>query len=87
MVRSTPSFLLAVMVLLSTATADDSRQVTEIEIDVGVDEVWRAFTTTAGVKSWVAPVAEIDFKMAASCGRTTTPTENLVMKRRSKTRS
>jgi len=63
MIRITPLFLLATMASLSTATADDSRQVTEVEIDVGIDEVWQAFTTTAGLKSWVAPVADVDFKI------------------------
>ncbi len=45
------------------AFADESREVFEIEIDAGIDDVWEAFTTTAGIKSWVAPLAEIDFKI------------------------
>ena len=27
------------------------------------DEVWRAFTTTEGLKSWAAPLANIDFRV------------------------
>ena len=45
------------------ATADEPREVFEIEIDAGIDAVWEAFTTTAGIQSWVAPLAEIDFKV------------------------
>ena len=45
------------------AVADEPREVFEIEIDASIDEVWSAFTTTDGIKSWVAPLAEIDFKV------------------------
>ena len=46
-----------------SAAADEPREVFEIEIDAGIDAVWEAFTTTAGIQSWVAPLAEIDFKV------------------------
>ena len=48
---------------MSTAAADDARQVVEMEIDASLDSVWNAFTTTEGVKSWVAPLADIDFRI------------------------
>jgi len=35
----------------------DNRQVTEIEIDASIDNVWKAFSTTEGLKSWAAPLA------------------------------
>jgi uncharacterized protein YndB with AHSA1/START domain len=34
-----------------------------IEIDAPVEEVWQAFTTTAGFRSWAAPVAVVDFRL------------------------
>ena len=42
------------------ANADDSRAVYETEIDAGIDDVWRAFTTNKGLQSWMAPIVEID---------------------------
>ena len=45
------------------AVAEDDRQVLEIEIDASIDRVWDAFTTTAGLKSWAAPLADVDFKI------------------------
>jgi uncharacterized protein YndB with AHSA1/START domain len=34
-----------------------------IVIDASVGKVWDAFTTTAGFRSWAAPVAEVDFRL------------------------
>jgi uncharacterized protein YndB with AHSA1/START domain len=34
-----------------------------VEIDAGVDDIWNAFTTTEGLQSWVAPLADIDFRV------------------------
>ena len=48
---------------MSTAAADDARQVVEMKIDASLDSVWNAFTTTEGVKSWVALLADIDFRI------------------------
>jgi uncharacterized protein YndB with AHSA1/START domain len=45
------------------APMEDHREVFEIELEAGVDEVWKAFTTTSGLQSWVAPLAEIDFRV------------------------
>ena len=45
------------------AVAEDDRQGLEIEIDASIDQVWDAFTTTAGFKSWAAPLADVDFKI------------------------
>ena len=58
--------ILAVTVALfinTTAIAQDDRIVDEFEIQASVDEVWNAFTTTEGLKSWVAPLADIDFRV------------------------
>ena len=48
---------------MSTAVADDAREVVEMEIDASLDSVWNAFTTTEGVKSWVAPLAAIECRI------------------------
>lgn len=53
----------AVLAFTSVAMAEEAREVFEAEIDAGVDDVWAAFTTTEGMKSWVAPLADIDFKV------------------------
>ncbi len=34
-----------------------------IVIDATIDKVWDAFTTTAGFRSWAAPVAKVDFRL------------------------
>ena len=36
---------------MSTAAADDARQVIAMEIDAGLDSVWNTFTTPQGLKS------------------------------------
>ena len=45
------------------SVAQEAREVLEVEIDGSIDDVWAAFTTTEGLKSWVAPLADIDFKV------------------------
>tara|TARA_B100000676_G_scaffold279333_1_gene302500 strand:- start:400 stop:570 length:171 start_codon:yes stop_codon:yes gene_type:complete len=45
------------------APPENARQVLEIEIDASIDQVWDAFITTAGLKSWAAPLADVDFKI------------------------
>ena len=72
---------------MSTAAADDARQVIEKEIDASLDRVWNAFTTTEGLKSWVAPLADIDFGSVANGERTTMPRESWETTGRSNTRS
>lgn len=49
--------------MLSTANAEEPREVFHVEIDAHIDDVWQAFTTTEGLQSWVAPLADIDFKV------------------------
>ncbi|MCA9131126.1 MAG: SRPBCC domain-containing protein [Planctomycetales bacterium] len=53
----------AALFISTTAIAQDDRVVDEFEIEASVDEVWNAFTTTEGLKSWVAPLADIDFRV------------------------
>lgn len=47
----------------ASCRAQDDREVFHAEIDGGIDDVWAAFTTTEGLKSWVAPLADIDLKV------------------------
>lgn len=35
----------------------------EHEIDAGVEDVWNAFTTDEGLKSWMAPIAKIELRI------------------------
>ncbi|MEO1523972.1 MAG: SRPBCC domain-containing protein [Planctomycetota bacterium] len=55
--------LVFVCCISRASRADDHRVVDEFEIEASVDDVWAAFTTTEGLKSWVAPLAEIDFRV------------------------
>lgn len=34
-----------------------------IEVPASLPEVWRALTTTEGIRSWAVPVAEVDFRL------------------------
>lgn len=57
-------FAVAATLALSTVSvADEPREVFEVEIEASVDEIWDAFTTTKGLQSWVAPLADIDFRV------------------------
>ena len=48
----------------SCTTADKQRVVRlEIEIPAPISEVWSAFTTAEGLRSWMAPVAATDLKV------------------------
>lgn len=56
------SFAVTLM-FCSTSAAQEPREVLEVEINANVDDIWNAFTTTDGLKSWVAPLADIDFRV------------------------
>ncbi len=49
--------------LAFAADAKDNRLVVEGVVDASVEEVWKAFTTTEGLKSWLAPHADIELKV------------------------
>lgn len=60
------SLLLSVVLNIffgSLVAAQQPREVFEVEIEASIDDIWHAFTTTKGLKSWVAPLADIDFKV------------------------
>ena len=60
---------LAMLIALLTATlvvgqeGEENRVVDNFEINANVDNVWKAFTTSEGLKSWAAPLADIDFRV------------------------
>ncbi len=35
----------------------------EVHVKASIDKVWKAYTTSEGWRAWVAPVAEVDFKI------------------------
>ncbi len=62
-IRKAAQIVVAVTVLVPNAFADDHREVMEVEIEAGIDDVWKAFTTTKGIQSWVTPLSDIDLKI------------------------
>ncbi len=61
--RNVILILITTLVFSSMSVAQEPREVFEIEINASVDKVWHAFTTTEGLKSWVAPLADINFEV------------------------
>jgi len=55
--------IIATLAFSSFSVAQEPREVFEVEIDAGIDDIWHAFTTTEGLKSWVAPLADVDLKV------------------------
>lgn len=45
------------------AERDNHRVVDEYTVEANISEVWHAFTTDKGLQSWVAPLADIDFRV------------------------
>jgi uncharacterized protein YndB with AHSA1/START domain len=64
MIRQLLFGLTASLVLVPSAfSQDDMREEFEVDVNASVADIWQAFTTTEGLKSWVAPLADIDFKV------------------------
>lgn len=57
------AFVTSLIFCVSSFAEEETREVFEVEIEASVDDIWNAFTTTEGLKSWVAPLADIDFKV------------------------
>lgn len=49
--------------VVDSSDADNLVLIQSFEVEASVDKVWNAYTTKEGWKKWVAPVAEIDFKI------------------------
>jgi uncharacterized protein YndB with AHSA1/START domain len=43
--------------------AQEARHIFEVEIDASVEDIWNAFTTSEGLQSWVAPLADVDLRV------------------------
>ncbi|MBL0123194.1 MAG: SRPBCC domain-containing protein [Betaproteobacteria bacterium] len=57
-------FLLAATVLLAGIASAQERAITEkITVKANVDDVWKAWTTTEGIKSFFAPDAKVELKV------------------------
>ena len=63
MIQQVRFAFIASLIISSISVAQEPREVFEVNIEASVDDVWAAFTTTKGLKSWVAPLADIDFKV------------------------
>ncbi len=56
--------LLGLMALiLGTAVAQGEELRWEVELDTGVSEAWAAFTTEEGMRAWIAPQVQVDFRI------------------------
>lgn len=53
----------ATFAMCEISVAQEPREVFEVEINASVDDIWDAFITTDGLRSWVAPLADIDLKV------------------------
>ena len=63
MIRQAALAFIAPLMFSFIADAQEPREVFEVEIDASIEDIWNAFTTTEGLKSWVAPLADIDLKI------------------------
>lgn len=63
MTRSLLGFCLVIALLVTQARAQGDRVVYEATINASVEKVWQAFTTAEGLRSWMAPLAEIELKV------------------------
>ncbi|QEG21511.1 SRPBCC family protein [Mariniblastus fucicola] len=63
MMRHVILALAATLFCYESAIGQDVRVADEFEIEASVDLVWNAFTTTEGLQSWLAPLADIDFRV------------------------
>ncbi|MFK7766747.1 MAG: SRPBCC domain-containing protein [Mariniblastus sp.] len=67
MIRCVILAVSSLLALSAAVVAQETRQVFEVEIDASVDDIWNAFTTTEALQSWVAPLADIDFRVGGRC--------------------
>lgn len=63
--RYAKAFCLALLAWLPNpvCAVEDQRVVYVTEIDASVDEVWKAFSTSQGLQSWMAPIATIEMSI------------------------
>ena len=58
--------LSGVLLCVTAVSADDRVLRHEVILDAPVEEVWKAFTTSEGVRNWMAPVGEVDLRIGGS---------------------
>jgi len=63
MMRGTPSLAMMAILSESVNAQDISPIVSEAIIEASVDVVWEAWATSDGLRSWLAPHAEIDLRI------------------------
>lgn len=63
MLRALLPCLWLLLVSVSTVRAQEEPAVYEHELDAPIAEVWAAFTTNEGLRSWVAPLVDIDLRI------------------------
>lgn len=63
MIRNTIVAVSVTLFICTSTVGQENRIADEFEIDASVDDVWNAFTTAEGLKSWVAPLADIDLRV------------------------
>lgn len=57
----------AVLLVVASSCAAQERVLrTAATVHAPVAEVWKAFTTSDGVRSWMVPVAEVDFRVGGT---------------------
>lgn len=57
------AFVTGLILSVTSFAADLPPIVSEVIINASQKEVWRAWTTAEGLKSWLAPLAEIDLRI------------------------
>lgn len=55
--------LFLAMMHLPLTFAESGRVEATFEVQAALDDVWQAFSTTKGLQSWVAPLADIDLQV------------------------
>ena len=64
--RTEMLWLATVLMFTGHARAEQRVLRHEMVIPAPVSEVWKAFTTSEGVRQWMAPVADVDLKLGGS---------------------
>jgi uncharacterized protein YndB with AHSA1/START domain len=71
--------VLSMLLVLAAAAvaAEEQRAVHVAEVEAGIAEVWDAFTTTAGLRRWWAPLVDVEFVVGGAIRSSYDPSGNL----------